>query len=164
MKKSDAQKHTSKKKSDAKKKSRHEQKSLTKNKTIYFVGIIIILAAIYLLVPGSQSEASSVEEGIRLAREQDKLIFLYINSRDCTYCRLLEQQFGQSEEFQQIIEENYIWVTIDFLQNLSIARRFGLSGPPAMIILDQNGTAISGIPGYPPGGIQDVIAMLKEAL
>ncbi len=134
------------------------------NKVVYLPIIIIILGAAYLMIPEEKGQAQTLEEGMQLAKEQDKLVFLYINASWCTYCRMLEQQFSQSEEFQQVIEEHYIWVTLDFERNLALAQRFGLRGPPAMIILDQEGNAITGIPGYPPNGVQDVIAMLREAL
>lgn len=141
-----------------------KKKSLKENKLVYLLVIIIILGALYIVVPGKQKEATSLEEGIRLARDQNKLIFLYINGEGCAYCRLLEQQFAQSDEFKKIIEENYIWVTLDFVQNPTIVSRFGLRGPPALIILDENGGTIAGIPGYPPNGVQDLIVMLNEAL
>lgn len=134
------------------------------NKSVYIILIIIVLGALYLLAPKGETQADTLEDGIKLAREQDKLIFLYINADWCTYCRLIEQEFTRSEEFQKIIDDNFIWVTLDFEENLALARRFGLRGPPAMIVLDQNGEAITGIPGYPPGGVSDVIFMLREAL
>ncbi|MBU7018828.1 MAG: thioredoxin family protein [Theionarchaea archaeon] len=145
-------------------KAARKKKPLKENKLVYLLVIIIILGALYIVVPGKQVEATSLEEGIRLARDQDKLIFLYINGEGCAYCRLLEQQFAQSEEFKNIIEENYIWVTLDFVQNPTIVNRFGLRGPPALIVLDENGATIMGIPGYPPNGVQDLLVMLKEAL
>jgi thioredoxin-related protein len=135
------------------------------NKLVYLSVIIIALGATYFLLPQRQSpstQAATLEEAVLMAREQDKLVFLYINSNNCPYCRMLEEEFAESEEFQSVIHEKYVWITLDFTKNLNLARRFGLQGPPAMIILDQNGTAITGIPGYPPQGVQDVIAMLKE--
>lgn len=136
------------------------------NKIMYLFIVVIALAALYYIVPGSEqeleTEATTLEDGVRLAREQDKLVFLYINAKTCVYCRQIEKEFAESEEFQQIVEQSYIWVTLDFQQNYTLARRFGLQGPPAMIVLDQNGTAITGIPGYPPRGVLDVIDMLKE--
>lgn len=133
------------------------------NKLVYVAVIIILLGMVYFFTPKGQSQAETLDDGIRLAQEQDKLVFLYINSKWCTYCRLLEQQFAQSSEFKQLIEEHYIWVTLDFDQNLALAQQLGLRGPPAMIIIDKNRTVLTGIPGYPPNGVQDVIAMLKEA-
>jgi thioredoxin-related protein len=137
------------------------------NRTYYLIIVIAALGAAYLLVPGNETEqtqAQTLEEGIRLAREQDKLIFLYINSDNCSYCRLLERQFTESEEFQEIIDQHFVWVTLKFEENLTLANRFGLRGPPALIVMDQNGEGIIGIPGYPPRGVLDVIAMLEEAL
>ncbi|MBU6996993.1 MAG: thioredoxin family protein [Theionarchaea archaeon] len=135
------------------------------NKLVYLSIIIIALGAVYFLFPQEQSsstEVTTLEEAVLMAREENKLVFLYINSQNCPYCRMLEEEFSESEEFQRVIHEEYIWITLDFTKNLNLARRFGLQGPPAMIILDQNGTAITGIPGYPPEGVRDVIAMLKE--
>ena len=136
------------------------------NSKVYILIVIVALGAIYLLVPREQfhkSDAETIEEGVELAREQNKLIFLYINADWCTYCRLIEKEFGESEEFQQIMDEHYIWVTLDFNENPALVSRFNLQGPPAMIVLKQNGEALVGIPGYPPNGVLDVIAMLKEA-
>lgn len=133
------------------------------NKLVYLAVIVILLGMVYFLTPKGQSQAETLEEGIALAKEQDKLVFLYINAPWCTYCPLLEEEFAQSGEFQQIIDEHYIWVTLDFDRNLALAQQFGLRGPPAMIVFDQNGNVITGIPGYPPNGVQDVITMLKEA-
>lgn len=134
------------------------------NKMVYLLIVVIALGALYYVFPGSdpETEALTLEDGIKLAREQGKLIFLYINAKTCPYCRQLEKEFAESEEFQQVVKQDYIWVTLDFQKNYTLARRFGLQGPPAMIILDQDGKAITGIPGYPPRGVLDVIDMLKE--
>lgn len=134
------------------------------NKSVYLIIIVVVLGAIYILIPGGESQADTLEEGIRLAREQDKLIFLYVNGDWCTYCSLLETQFSQSEKFQNLIDEHYIWVTLAFEKNPTIVRRFKLRGPPALFVLDQDGSLIMEIIGYPPHGISDVIFMLEEAL
>lgn len=133
------------------------------NKSVYLVLIIIVLGALYVFAPKGDTSATTLEEGIALAKEQDKLIFLYFTADWCGYCRQIEREYAQSQEFKDIIEEHYIWVTLDFEENLTYARQLGLKGPPAMIVLDQNGKPITGIPGYPPAGVLDVIAMLEEA-
>jgi hypothetical protein len=134
------------------------------NKSVYLIIILGVLGAIYILLPNDESQAQTLEDGIKLAREQDKLIFLYVNGEWCTYCQLLESQFSQSEEFQNLVEEHYIWVTLAFEENPTIVRRFDLRGAPALFVLDQNGSLIMEIIGYPPHGVSDVIFMLKEAL
>lgn len=136
------------------------------NKLIYLLVIIVLLGAVYLLAPEQdhQSQAGSIEEGIVLAREQNKMIFLYITADWCTYCHVIEKEFTESEKFQQIMDEHYIWVTLDFDKNPTLMSNLGLRGPPAFIVLDQSGDIIAGIPGYPPNGIRDVNTMLEEAL
>lgn len=135
------------------------------NKAVYLLfAVILMIGALYLFSPQEQAQAMSLEEGIRLAREQNKLIFLYVTADWCGYCRLLDQEFKESEEFKKIIGEHYVWVTLDFDENPTVVSRFRLQGPPALIILDQNGEGITGIPGYPPNGVEDIILMLKEAL
>ncbi|KYK38054.1 MAG: thioredoxin family protein [Theionarchaea archaeon] len=134
------------------------------NKSIYVIIIIIALGTLYFLIPGEESQAETLEEGIELAKEQDKLVFLYVTSDWCTYCSVIEQEFARSEEFRNIIKEHFIWVTLDFDRNPAVVSQFNLRGTPAIIILDQNGKPITGMLGYPPGGVSDVISMLKEAL
>jgi thioredoxin-related protein len=134
------------------------------NKSVYLIIILGVLGAIYILMPNEESQAQSLEDGIKLARDQDKLIFLYVNGEWCTYCKLLESQFSQSEEFQNLVDDHYIWVTLAFEKNPTIVRRFNLRGPPALFVLDQNGSLIMEIIGYPPHGVSDVIFMLEEAL
>ena len=134
------------------------------NKSVYLILILGVLGAIYILMPGEETQAGTLEDGIKLARDQDKLIFLYVNGDWCTYCKLLETQFSQSQEFQYLVDEHYIWVTLAFEKNPTIVRRFNLRGPPALFVLDQDGSLIMEIIGYPPHGISDVIFMLQEAL
>jgi thioredoxin 1 len=142
------------------------------NKAAYLIIVVVALGLIYYIIPEQESKAETktdiqvetLEEGIELARKENKLVFLYINSESCSYCRILEKQFAESEEFQKIIDQYYIWVTLDFQRNPAIVARFRLQGSPAMIIIDQNDEPVFGIPGYPPRGVVDVIAMLKEAV
>ncbi len=134
------------------------------NKLVYVMIIIIALGVIYVAIPEQKTDAKTLDEGIALAKEQNKLVFLYINAEWCGYCRLLEKEFSESEEFQRIIDEHYVQVILDFDKNPDLVRRFNLKGPPAMIILDGNGNVITGIPGYPPNGVKDVIMVLNEAL
>jgi hypothetical protein len=134
------------------------------NKSVYLIIIVGVLGAIYILIPSGDTQAETLEDGIKLAREQNKLIFLYVNGDWCTYCKLLEAQFSQSQEFQDLINDHYIWVTLAFEKNPTIVRRFNLRGTPALFVLDQDGSLIMEIIGYPPHGVSDVIFMLKEAL
>jgi thioredoxin-related protein len=140
------------------------------NKLVYLVIVVVALGALYYVIPqdGSHTEpptetqAQTLEEAIQMANEQDKLVFVYINSTNCPYCRMMEKEFDQSDEFKKIIGEQFVWVTLDFQKNLDLVRKYNLQGSPVIIIMDQNGEPITGMIGYPPNGIEDVIKMIEE--
>ncbi|MGD2249733.1 MAG: thioredoxin family protein [Candidatus Methanofastidiosia archaeon] len=137
------------------------------NKLVYLIVVVVALGALYYLIPSqegtyTETQAQTLEEAIQMAKEQDKLVFVYINSQNCPYCRKMEKEFDKSDEFKKIIDEQFVWVTLDFLENPGLVRKYNLQGPPVIIVMDQNGEAITGMLGYPPNGIEEVIKMIEE--
>lgn len=143
------------------------QQTILMNKLVYLIVVVVALGALYYVIPSpegtyTETQAETLEEAIQMAEEQDKLVFVYINSDNCPYCRKMEKAFNTSKEFQTIIDERFIWVTLDFVKNPELVRKYNLQGPPVIIIMDQKGEAITGMLGYPPNGIEEVIKMIEE--
>ncbi len=82
-----------------------------------------ILLIIYLLTNLLHSEDFSWQKGLnwqndlgdakQLANYHNKLIFLFIESRNCFFCPMLKKEIFNQKEFQKKIQEHFIPLILD---------------------------------------------------
>jgi len=98
------------------------------------------------------------------AKETHKPIVLVFTGSDwCKWCQKLDSEILKTSEFSRLTKDNFIFVEVDFprgkklpsgtssSQNDALKRRFGVTGFPTVIVLDENANVI-GRTGYREGG------------
>jgi thioredoxin-related protein len=76
--------------------------------------------------------------------------FIYISSKKCGYCRMLEQKSLTDETIVDFIKKNYTAIHIDSDKERELAMRLGVNGVPDLRFLTPDGKAIARLPGYVP--------------
>jgi len=91
---------------------------------------------------------NNYEEGLLLARKQNKKILLYFHADWCKYCKLLEKTTFKNEVVIKYLNNNYINISANSDIEKKLAKHFGVRGVPALFFLKPDSEKISGIPGY----------------
>ncbi|MFQ6072948.1 MAG: thioredoxin family protein [Methanosarcinales archaeon] len=130
-------------------------------KIITVLAIIIIIGFMYVSVQSSPVLSDekysylgghiwnkSLDEGFRIAQEQDKPILVYFWAQWCPWCEKFETETLPEERIAKILKNEFVLVAIDLDEQRDVAQRYGVSYPPHELFLDKNGNIITRIPGY----------------
>ncbi|MFQ6073242.1 MAG: thioredoxin family protein [Methanosarcinales archaeon] len=130
-------------------------------KIITLLAIVIIIGFMYVSVQsspvlsdekysylGGLTWNKNIDEGFRIAQEQNKPILVYFWAQWCKYCEQLETKTLPNEKVSKILKNDFVLVAIDLDEQGEVAQRYGVSYPPHEIFLDKNGNIITRIPGY----------------
>jgi thioredoxin-related protein len=85
----------------------------------------------------------------------------------------MDREVLSTSEFQNFAAPRFVMVTVDFphesfqtddekQRNTALAAKYGVSGYPTLIATDANGQKLTLLDGYPNGGMDAVIGMLKN--
>jgi len=115
------------------------------------------------------------QAAIKFAKETNKPILINFTGSDwCGWCIKLVNEVFSKAEFEAYAKENLILLKLDFprsipqsaelkQQNQSLQKKFGITGYPTIILIDQNEKEI-GRSGYQQGGPVAYVNHLKQIL
>ncbi len=84
----------------------------------------------------SQGWVSSFEEGIKLAKSQDKELLIYFYGEHCPYCIQMEEFVLGDPQVDNYIKERFVVVSLDIKSSHELDRKFGVIGTPYFVIYD----------------------------
>jgi len=111
---------------------------------------------------GKVSFHTSLEPGIREAKNLSKPIFLYFRSETCYWCIKFEEEALSDNRIIEILNKNFILISIDTFKQKNISANLNVRTTPFIIFFTENGEEISRIPGYLPS--DQFLAKLNEVL
>ena len=121
---------------------------MAEGRITYLIALALIVAGAALIVYSKSSEKTedpikfySYEEGLRLAKEQGKLVVLVVHSETCYVCRIFMEDLAKYPDLQQTFA-NFIPVKIDFNKDRALVSKYGITGTPEFHILDADGNVI----------------------
>jgi len=91
---------------------------------------------------------TNLAPALETAGVQGKPVFVYAQSESCGWCRKFEEETFTNTSVTNILNENFILVSIDVDRQKNETRNFRVHGTPTEIFLDSKGTEINRIPGY----------------
>ena len=107
------------------------------------------------------------------ARQNQKMILLNFSGSDwCGWCKRLEAEVLDTEEFKTYASGNLVLVKLDFprriaqsdftkRRNRELAQKYGIGGYPAIVVLNDSGEEVGRL-GYQPGGPGPFIKKLRK--
>jgi thioredoxin-related protein len=138
--------------------------------------LMMTLALICATLPALGAELewlTDVEAAQTKARRESKFVLLDFTGSDrCGWCMKLKKEVFDTPEFAAFANKNLIMVEVDFPHHKSqppaqkqiyakLAQTLEIKGFPTIVMLDQNGRAVSRL-GYMPGGPKAFIAELQK--
>ncbi len=121
-------------------------KSVAISLILILAGIIVILGSAYtgtFMGEKLKSEIKfySYEEGLKLAKKENKLALIYIYSESCYVCRIFLEDLKKYKDLQNAVL-NFVPIKVDFIKERHIAMKYGATGTPEFHIVNGNGDVI----------------------
>lgn len=82
---------------------------------------------------------TSLDEGMKLARQQSKPLVVDFFATWCGPCRMLDEQTWPDPQVKQALAD-YVAVRLDTDKNQDLARKYEITGIPAIIFMDSAGS------------------------
>ena len=92
----------------------------------------------------------------------------------CPWCQKLDKEVFATPEFKAYAKDHLVLVSLDYpqekpqdpavrKQNQALAQQYDQDGVfPLQVVLDSEGKTIKVFEGFPAGGVQELLAKLKE--
>ncbi len=107
-------------------------------KNVFFLLLFISIAF------GSEIRWFSFEEGLKKAKQENKLILMDIYAQWCHWCNVIENTTYRDPRVISLIEKYYIPVRVDAEKRPEINKKYNQGGLPSTLILDKNGNIVWG--------------------
>ncbi len=88
------------------------------------------------------------DQGLGIAKQQNKPIFLYFYADWCTYCEKLKQTTFKDAAVLRYLEENFVSIRVDTDADSAMATEWNVRGLPTSWFLTSDSGKINSVPGY----------------
>ena len=92
-------------------------------------------------------DPQSYEEALKMAKEQDKTVFLFFSTESCGWCVKMKQNTLSDDDVKKILSD-YIIYYADASKEVELRRKYDVSGVPNYFIIDKNEKIIKEGIGY----------------
>ncbi|MBU1195887.1 MAG: thioredoxin fold domain-containing protein [Proteobacteria bacterium] len=90
----------------------------------------------------------SFDQGLTLAKDQSKPVFLYFYADWCTFCTKLKKTTFKDKAVLAYLMQNFISIKVDTEKDRQLAADWQVTGLPTLWFLDSEGQKLNAIPGY----------------
>lgn len=88
------------------------------------------------------------EEGLALAKQEGKKIFVHFYADWCAYCEKMENETLKNSAVIDYLNQNFIPVRVNSEKDRDLARNYYIRGLPSTWFVSETGEKISSLPGY----------------
>ena len=117
--------------------------------------IAFVCYNIYESVPNRLGWKSNYEEALGEAQSRNQLLLAYLYTDWCSYCKKMDSETFRDSELIEEMSGSYVWLRLNAEKQedgVRLQRKFGITGYPCTIIMDQSGAELDRIEGYVPVG------------
>lgn len=95
-----------------------------------------------------QLDSKPLEQALKIARAQNKLVLADMSAIWCPTCRKLDQQVFADQQVKEAVGKRYIFSRIEYEspEGKAFAERYRVSGFPTVLILDAEGKMLRRLP------------------
>jgi thioredoxin-related protein len=140
-------------------------------KTRYLAALLLLAAT----VARADLWMDDFEEAKAQAKAENKFLLLDFTGSDwCGWCKRLDAEVFEKSDFKNYAKNNLVLVKLDFPrgfslkkktaeQNDKLAKEFGITGYPSILLLDPDGKKLTKT-GYQDGGAEAYVQHLESLL
>lgn len=116
---------------------------------------------------------TNYDQALSKAKAEHKRVLMDFTGSDwCMWCKKLDKEVFQLQEFKDYANKNFVLLMVDFpqhkdqspfekVQNEKLADKYSIEGYPTIVVLNSNGTK-AGELGYVEGGPKSFLAELQK--
>jgi len=112
------------------------------------LGIVFCVAFFSDTVYSASVRWHGYNDGMALAKEQKKKVFLYFWATWCPYCEKMEKETLSKKEVTAILNKEFIPIKVNSDADQRLATQYFVRGLPTTWFLTETGEKISNLPGY----------------
>jgi thioredoxin-related protein len=90
----------------------------------------------------------SYDEGIALAKQEGKKVFIHFYADWCAYCKKMEKETLSNSAVIDSLNQDFIPVLVNSDKDRELARQFFIRGLPSTWFVSDTGEKISSLPGF----------------
>jgi len=118
-------------------------------KAIYTFFFLIAISFNAQSKTGINFQAKNLEEAKKLAKQENKLIFIDLYTTWCGPCKLMKKNTFPDAELGALFNKNFISLYIDAeKEGIELAKKFKIVNYPSFLFLDENGELVQYDYGY----------------
>ncbi|HIC97011.1 MAG TPA: DUF255 domain-containing protein [Aquificaceae bacterium] len=127
------------------------------------MGVVLGLLLVLSVVFSESRWYPNIEEGLRVAREEGKLVLFYFYEEGCSYCKYMEEVVFVDPHVSDLMERSFVVIPVDTEDPPpDLDKRFRVFGTPTFFIYDAlKGKVIMEIVGMHESDI--FLRLLKRA-
>ncbi len=129
------------------------------------VFVVLIGLALVLVHAAELPGLAEVNKALAKAKAEKKTVLLHFTGIGwCSECQSLREEVIKSTGFANYAATNFVIVevAVSAEQESALAERYGVSGWPALVLLDAQGNAVDKVTGYGKGnGAEAVIQEIE---
>ena len=88
------------------------------------------------------------KEGLALAKQEGKKIFVHFYADWCAYCKKMENETLKNSAVIDYLNQNFIPVRVNSDKDRDLAHNYYIRGLPSTWFVSETGEKISSLPGY----------------
>ena len=115
---------------------------------LFAIGLFILMPLFSSAVAESQIKWLAYEEGLALAKQEQKKIFVHFYADWCAYCKKMDKKTLRDPAVIEYLTDHFISVRVNSDKNRRIARDYYIRGLPSTWFVSSDGEKISSLPGY----------------
>lgn len=129
--------------------------------------IVTFFFALFLACCGAVAAGDewlkSIDDGLKQAKATDRLVLVDFTAAWCGWCKKLQTDVFDREEFQKFASEHLVLVSIDADAHRDLVGKYKVEGFPTIVFLNADGEKVHEIVGYLPldGFMAQLEGMLK---
>ncbi len=150
------------------------------------VAIIFLVSFVFIACGQSETDAASnksnskiswtnIQDGAEKALNDDKMIFVYVHTDWCSWCKKMEEETFSDEAIVNYMNDKFVPVSLDAesqkqvrfngqqMSEQEVASTLGAEGFPTHVFLTSEGQPVTVAPGYlPPERFINVLSFIAE--
>jgi len=96
---------------------------------------------------GGLFEKLTVEEALKKAQEQNKLVFIDFYADWCGPCRQMDRETFSDPKIQEWLRQRFVCIKINHDHNKELVRKYGVRSLPTFVLLTADGNQLPSVTG-----------------